>query len=98
MAYVIAEPCIATCDQACVEACPVDCIHGPVPGDEIALTPKEQRAKRFPNLQLFINPDDCICCGACEPTCPVQAIFDEDALPAPWSSYREKNARFFQQK
>ncbi len=28
MAYVIAEPCIGTKDSACVDACPVDCIHG----------------------------------------------------------------------
>jgi Na+-translocating ferredoxin:NAD+ oxidoreductase RNF subunit RnfB len=27
MAYVIAEPCIGTKDAACVDACPVDCIH-----------------------------------------------------------------------
>ena len=27
MAYVIAEPCIGTKDIACVDACPVDCIH-----------------------------------------------------------------------
>ena len=29
MTYVIAEPCVSTCDTACVEVCPVDCIHGP---------------------------------------------------------------------
>lgn len=27
MAYVIAEPCIGTKDTACVDACPVGCIH-----------------------------------------------------------------------
>ena len=27
MAYVIAEPCIGIKDTACVDACPVDCIH-----------------------------------------------------------------------
>jgi NAD-dependent dihydropyrimidine dehydrogenase PreA subunit len=27
MAYVIAEPCIGVKDTACVDACPVDCIH-----------------------------------------------------------------------
>ena len=27
MAYVIAEPCIDIKDTACVDACPVDCIH-----------------------------------------------------------------------
>jgi ferredoxin len=29
----------------------------------------------------FINPDECIDCGACEPECPVNAIFSEDAVP-----------------
>ena len=29
MAYIICEPCVGTCDTACVEVCPVDCIHGP---------------------------------------------------------------------
>jgi NAD-dependent dihydropyrimidine dehydrogenase PreA subunit len=28
MAYVIAEPCIGTKDNSCVEVCPVDCIAG----------------------------------------------------------------------
>ena len=29
MPFIIAEPCVGTCDTACVEVCPVDCIHGP---------------------------------------------------------------------
>ena len=29
MTYIICEPCVSTCDTACVEVCPVDCIHGP---------------------------------------------------------------------
>ena len=29
MTYIIAEPCVGVCDTACVEVCPVDCIHGP---------------------------------------------------------------------
>ncbi|MEM1032051.1 MAG: 4Fe-4S binding protein [Myxococcota bacterium] len=43
---------------------------------------------------LVIEPDECIDCGACEPVCPAQAIFDEDDLPAKWASYREINAVF----
>ena len=27
MTYIIAEPCVGTCDTACVEVCPVDCFH-----------------------------------------------------------------------
>jgi NAD-dependent dihydropyrimidine dehydrogenase PreA subunit len=44
---------------------------------------------------LYINLDECVDCGACEPVCPVEAIYYEDDLPAQWSSYREDNARFF---
>jgi ferredoxin len=31
---------------------------------------------------VLIHPDECIDCGACEPTCPVQAIFSTFDLPA----------------
>jgi ferredoxin len=30
---------------------------------------------------LYIDPDECIDCGACVPECPVQAIFDEPDVP-----------------
>ena len=30
---------------------------------------------------LVIHPDECIDCGACEPVCPVKAIFAEDEVP-----------------
>jgi len=42
---------------------------------------------------LVINPDECIDCGACEPECPVNAIFEEDELPAKWEHYTEYNER-----
>ena len=32
--------------------------------------------------QFYIHPDECIDCGACEPECPWQAIFEEAAVPA----------------
>ncbi len=44
---------------------------------------------------LYIHPDECVDCGACEPVCPVEAIYYEDDLPAHWSDYKEDNARFF---
>ncbi|MEE1753801.1 ferredoxin [Streptomyces sp. SP18CS02] len=31
--------------------------------------------------KLYIQPDECVDCGACEPVCPVEAIFFEDDLP-----------------
>jgi NAD-dependent dihydropyrimidine dehydrogenase PreA subunit len=44
---------------------------------------------------LYIQPDECVDCGACEPVCPVEAIYYEDDLPARWQIYTEDNARFF---
>lgn len=44
---------------------------------------------------LYIHPDECIDCGACEPVCPVEAIFYEDDLPNHWAAYKTDNARFF---
>jgi ferredoxin len=43
----------------------------------------------------YINPDECIDCGACEPECPVEAIFADDAVPEQWTSFIEKNSAFF---
>jgi NAD-dependent dihydropyrimidine dehydrogenase PreA subunit len=60
MAYVIAEPCIGTKDTACVDACPVDCIH---PKKN---TTYDDGRPTFDNVpQLYIDPVECIDCGAC---------------------------------
>lgn len=44
---------------------------------------------------LYIHPDECVDCGACEPVCPVEAIFYEDDVPDRWSNFTADNARFF---
>ena len=80
MTYVIAQPCIDVKDKACVDVCPVDCIH-PVDGEDVE--------------QLFIDPDECIDCGACEPECPVEAIFTEEDLPEEWAHFTKINADYF---
>jgi NAD-dependent dihydropyrimidine dehydrogenase PreA subunit len=82
MTYVIAEPCVDVMDQACVAVCPVDCIHF------------EQGTDRT----LYIDPNECIDCGACEPECPVNAIYPEESLPAGWAGYTELNAVWFTDK
>jgi len=46
--------------------------------------------------QLYIHPDECIDCGACEPECPVTAIFPEEDTPPQWKSYIAKNKDVFQ--
>ena len=44
---------------------------------------------------LYIHPDECIDCGACEPVCPVEAIQYEGDTPAELAPYIKDNARFF---
>ena len=45
---------------------------------------------------LYIHPEECIDCGACEPVCPVEAIYPEEFLPADQQPFTEVNAGFFQ--
>lgn len=44
---------------------------------------------------LYIHPDECIDCGACEPECPVSAIFPEDDVPAAQVAFIAKNRDVF---
>ena len=44
---------------------------------------------------LYIQPDECIDCGACVPECPVSAIFPMEDVPEAWKSFIEKNADYF---
>ena len=81
MAYIIAEPCLDVKDKACVEVCPVDCIH-PTDGEGEQL--------------LFIDPDECIDCGACEPECPVEAIFAEEDMPEDQNRFVDINIKYFE--
>jgi NAD-dependent dihydropyrimidine dehydrogenase PreA subunit len=82
MTYYITQPCVDTLDLSCIDVCPVDCIH------------YEEGVDRM----LFIDPDECIDCGACEPACPVTAIFAEDDLPEDMAVFGEINVLYFQDK
>lgn len=44
---------------------------------------------------LYIHPDECVDCGACEPVCPTEAIYYEDDLPSEMHEWRDINAKFF---
>ena len=44
---------------------------------------------------LYIHPDECVDCGACEPVCPVEAIFYEDDTPEEWKDFYKANVEFF---
>ncbi len=85
MTYVICEPCIGTKDTACVEACPVDCIH-----------PTKEEPEFEESELLYIDPAECIDCGACVPACPVEAIFEESEVPEKWAEFTAKNAEYYQ--
>jgi NAD-dependent dihydropyrimidine dehydrogenase PreA subunit len=67
-------------DKSCVDVCPVDCIH----------------FEEGPDRMLYINPEECIDCGACEPACPVKAIYPEDAVPDDQTAYTQINALWYQ--
>jgi len=84
MAYIITEPCIGTKDAACVDVCPVDCIH-----------PRKDEAGFEGTNMLFIHPDECIDCGACVPACPVEAIYAQDEVPDKWKNYIDVNANHY---
>jgi ferredoxin len=44
---------------------------------------------------LYIQPEECIDCAACEPACPVEAIFYEDDVPDEWKNFTPINKEFF---
>ena len=67
-----------------MDVCPVDCIH-----------PRKDEPEFAQVTMLYIHPDECIDCGACEPVCPVKAIFAEDETPANWKNFIELNKQFF---
>jgi ferredoxin len=58
-------------DRACLDACPVDAIATEAGVDR----------------KLFIDPDGCIDCGACEAACPNKAVFRADRLPGEWIDF-----------
>lgn len=89
MAYVVTRLCVDCVSTECVGACPTDCFYKPA-----------DPAAGMPNM-LYINPDECISCAACESACPWKAIFEESAVPAvaaddtAWNKYCSTNAAAF---
>lgn len=78
MSYIIGKPCEGVCDTICVEVCPVDCIHGPIDIDGMGQEVQSMSEEELKGLQLYINPEECIDCGACLPECPVEAIYENE--------------------
>ena len=87
MAWVITRLCRDCVDMSCVEVCPVDCIYE-YKGDD---------RETFPN-QLFIDPEECINCGVCEPECPWEAIFEDKQVPEIFQADIDLNAKIVDAK
>jgi ferredoxin len=82
MPFIITDPCIDTKDTACVDVCPVDCIH-----------PRKDEPEFAQATMLYIHPEECIDCGACVPACPVAAIYESiDSTPSNQRDLVEANA------
>jgi ferredoxin len=92
MAYVVTEPCIGTKDRSCVEVCPVDCFYE-YKNEELNKKVGREPSRPGDVGMLVIHPDECIHCGACEPECPAEAIFEDDDVPEKWVDYIELNAK-----
>ena len=80
MTYIVTSPCVDVLDKSCIDVCPVDCIY------------IDEGVDRM----VFIAPDECIDCAACEPVCPVVAIFAEDDVPEHESAYIPINYDYFE--
>ena len=88
MPFIITDPCIETKDTACVDVCPVDCIH-----------PRKDEPEFAQATMLYIHPEECIDCGACVPACPVAAIYESiDATPSHQKDLIEANAIYRQRR
>ena len=86
MPFIITDHCIETKDTACVDVCPVDCIH-----------PRKDEPEYEAATIMYIHPEECIDCGACVPACPVAAIYESiDATPSNQKDLIEANAVYRQ--
>ena len=93
MTYIVNENCIKCKLMDCVDVCPVDCIH-PVKED---WEEKGYDEDKLEGKQLYIDPEECIDCGACEPECPVEASFEESEGPEEGHAFTDKNYAYFGQ-
>lgn len=83
MTYVVTKACIGTKDRSCVEVCPVDCFYDVKKkkyNKKYGIDADGEDGDDVVGL-LVIHPDECINCGACETECPVEAIYEDSAVP-----------------
>ena len=72
--------------EPCVDVKDAACVDG-CPGDCIYTNDEDN--------MYYIEPDECIDCAACEPVCPVNAIFADEDTPEHWDSYIDLNYEYF---
>lgn len=90
MAYVVTKACLGNLDRSCVEVCPVDCFYY-INKKELNDKYGIGAARGSEHGMLMINPDECINCGACETECPVQAIYEDSAVPGDMKEFVDMN-------
>ncbi len=82
MAYVITDTC--TKDALCVDVCPTDCIH-----------PKKDEPDFEAETQLFVDPVECIDCGACVPVCTTDSVHALEDVPEDKKEFIDRNAAYY---
>ncbi|MCI5064804.1 ferredoxin family protein [bacterium] len=93
MTYVVTRPCLGTKDRSCVEVCPVDCFYDIKKkkyNSKYGILVDGEDGEDAVGL-LVIHPDECINCGACETECPVEAIYEDSAVPEADKEFTEIN-------
>ncbi len=88
MTWVITRMCRDGVDISCVEVCPVDCI----------VQHKEKADAAGWENQLYIDPEECINCGVCEPECPWEAIFEDEQVPSIFEEDTALNAKIVDER
>lgn len=78
MSFIIGNKCVGCVDGSCLKVCPIDCIHGPIYTDGMGKELEDVRKNGVESMQLYIDPSECINCGACVPECPVDAIYSTE--------------------
>ncbi len=99
MSFIIGNKCVDCLDTSCVNVCPIDCIHGPIYTDRMGAELFNMSDDEKKGKQLYINPAECINCGACVPECPVDAIYSDEreAISLGDEISVHKNYEFFKQ-
>ncbi len=82
MAHVIIDTCEK--DMLCIDSCPSDAIH-----------PLKDEEGWEVATQVYINPEECMDCGACIATCPTNSIYLAEEVPAGKEEFVAKNAAFY---